>query len=158
MQPDQHADTHPEVLVSRTAVRLFSPRRMRELRKRRRLTQEQLAIQAGVSSSIVSHWEAGAAAPAGPTFVRLAAALNVEPIELTTLDAEALRLADLRHLAGLTQAGIGSLLGLSAAGYAAIERGGREPRMQHQDALAAVFKVPPAEVRAAWERSRHARR
>lgn len=142
--------------VSRSSIRGFSPPRLRTLRQRAALTQERLAMAADVSPSVVGHWESGIAAPAAPALKRLAEALGVETIALTRLDADRLRLTDRRNLAGLTQAQVAAELGLSASGYATIERGARKPRAAQVERLAEVLKCSPAEVQASWNRLRHA--
>jgi len=55
---------------------------LRQLRKQRDLTQEQLAVVADVSSSTVYHIEAGKVRPRPSIVRRLAQALNVQPDEI----------------------------------------------------------------------------
>lgn len=56
--------------------------RIRALRLERGLTQEELAVRAGLSQSHVSEHETGARVPKLPTLFRIARALDVEPGEL----------------------------------------------------------------------------
>ena len=58
--------------------------RLRHLRRQRRLSQEQLASQAGISTATVARLERQPAAPCRcRTLGRLAAALDEEPARLT---------------------------------------------------------------------------
>lgn len=56
--------------------------RLRDMRTRRILTQEQLAVRAGVSTATIRRIEAGQMTPRFSTIQRLAAGLGVEPMEL----------------------------------------------------------------------------
>jgi transcriptional regulator with XRE-family HTH domain len=56
--------------------------RLRELRRRRVVTQAELAAGAGVSVATIRRIEAGAAVPHPRTVRKLAAALGVEPVSL----------------------------------------------------------------------------
>lgn len=59
--------------------------KLRELRKLRVLTQQELAAKSGVSKTTIMKSEAGAIRPHPSTIRKLAAALDVEPSELVTL-------------------------------------------------------------------------
>ena len=56
--------------------------RLKELREREALTQQELADQCGVSRVTISRAEAGLAEPYPPTVRKLAQALGVKPAEL----------------------------------------------------------------------------
>lgn len=58
--------------------------RLREVRLRRLLTQEELAARSGVSSATISLLELGNRTAAVATARKLAAALDVDPAELMT--------------------------------------------------------------------------
>jgi transcriptional regulator with XRE-family HTH domain len=58
--------------------------RLREFRERSVLTQAELAELAGVSEVQINRIENGHADPRPSTIRKLAAALGVEPVELTT--------------------------------------------------------------------------
>jgi transcriptional regulator with XRE-family HTH domain len=62
-------------------------RRVRELRKRRRLTQEQLAKLAGVHEQFVGAIERGRANPTLKALTKLAAALGVSLADLVDYEA-----------------------------------------------------------------------
>jgi transcriptional regulator with XRE-family HTH domain len=61
---------------------LYIGDRLRDLRKRALLTQEQLADRSGVAISTVIRIERNQVEPQGRTIRKLAEALNVEPHEL----------------------------------------------------------------------------
>ncbi len=56
-------------------------RRLRQIRRSRDLTQEQLAELVGLSANFISLIENGDAAPSFATIEKLAQALNVEPTD-----------------------------------------------------------------------------
>ena len=53
--------------------------RLRQVRERKALTQEELAAKAGITRTALSRLESGAAEPRPSTVRKLAAALSVEP-------------------------------------------------------------------------------
>ena len=61
---------------------LYIGDRLRTLRKRKLLTQEQLAERSGVAVSTVIRIERNQVEPQGATIRKLAGALDVEPLEL----------------------------------------------------------------------------
>jgi transcriptional regulator with XRE-family HTH domain len=69
---------------------------LRRLRIERFLSQRELARQAGLHAITLVRLEAGGTAPSARSVRALAAALGVEPCELTTPD----QVADLRRFSG----------------------------------------------------------
>jgi len=64
---------------------------LREARKRRGLTQEQLESESGVSQAVISNIERGVVTdPASSTVFKLAAALDVDPRSLRFEEREAI--------------------------------------------------------------------
>ena len=61
---------------------LYIGDRLRELRKRSLLTQEQLAEKSGVGVTTIVRIERNQVEPQGRTIRKLAAALDIEPAEL----------------------------------------------------------------------------
>ena len=61
---------------------LYIGDRLRDLRKRRLLTQEQLAARSGVGIATIVRVERNQVEPRGSTIRKLAEALDVEPEEL----------------------------------------------------------------------------
>lgn len=57
-------------------------KRVRQIRRQRDMTQEQLAEAVGVSAEFISNVERGINAPSFDTLEKLAEALNVAPVEL----------------------------------------------------------------------------
>ena len=64
---------------------LYIGDRLRDLRKRRLLTQEQLADRSGVGIATIVRVERNQVEPRGSTILKLAEALGVEPEELVKL-------------------------------------------------------------------------
>lgn len=61
---------------------LYIGDRLRDLRKRKLLTQEQLAVRSGVGIATIVRVERNQVEPRGSTIRKLAEALSVEPEEL----------------------------------------------------------------------------
>ena len=61
---------------------LYIGERLREMRKRKLLTQEQLAERSGVGVATIIRIERNQVEPRGSTIRKLAAALEVDPAEL----------------------------------------------------------------------------
>jgi transcriptional regulator with XRE-family HTH domain len=66
---------------------LYIGDRLRDLRKRKLLTQEQLADRSGVGIATIVRVERNQVEPRGSTIRKLAEALNVEPEELVKVGA-----------------------------------------------------------------------
>jgi transcriptional regulator with XRE-family HTH domain len=66
---------------------LYIGDRLRHLRKRKLLTQEQLADRSGVGIATIVRVERNQVEPRGSTIRKLAEALNVEPEELVKVGA-----------------------------------------------------------------------
>lgn len=58
------------------------PLRIQKARLRSRMTQKGLAAAAKVSQQLISRWEQGEAMPGIPALIRLAEALDVNPLAL----------------------------------------------------------------------------
>jgi len=61
---------------------LYVGDRLRDLRKRKLLTQEQLAVRSGVGIATIVRVERNQVEPRGSTIRKLAEALSIEPEEL----------------------------------------------------------------------------
>jgi len=101
-------------------------RRIRTLRERRGLTQEDFAARCGISVSFASLLERGERSPSYETLVQVAGALGVPLAELFRLEedeaAGAHRLVELVRERGLTRAEVDRLLAVAEAMF-----GGGEP-------------------------------
>jgi transcriptional regulator with XRE-family HTH domain len=64
------------------AVVVYIGEKLREVRTKRLLTQDELANKAGVSQSTIANIERDNAEPQGRTIRKLAKALDVDPTEL----------------------------------------------------------------------------
>ena len=93
--------------------------RIAALRKRRGLSQEQLAEQVGVSRQAVSKWETGAASPEFDKLAALSACLGVSVDELVTGVPGGAPLERTAKRAGLALCLLGAAL-LLGAGIAAL--------------------------------------
>lgn len=133
-------------------VNSFSSQRLQAARRAAGLTQADLARALGPGTWRTDIWryEHNLRWPSPRTLARLAAALNVASLDLTTA-AEAPTVADLRQLAGLTQAETATGLGITVDQWATLEHG-RGRIDVHAAAVAAAFDVTPDTVRAAHER------
>lgn len=83
-------------------------KRVRQLRLRRNLTQEQLAERAGISTSFLGHIERGSRKLSLETFYRLIRALDCSANALLPMEGDAVRrsaLELLRCAAALAEAG-----------------------------------------------------
>ncbi|HEY0094526.1 MAG TPA: helix-turn-helix transcriptional regulator [Archangium sp.] len=104
-------------------------RRIRTLRERRGLTQEDFAARCGISVSFASLLERGERSPSYETLVQVAGALGVPLAELFRVEedeaAGAHRLVELVRERGLTRAEVDRLLAVAEAMF-----GGREPGSQ----------------------------
>ena len=65
---------------------LYIGDRLRDLRKRKLLTQEQLAARSGVGIATIVRVERNQVEPRGSTIRKLAEALSVEPEELVKVE------------------------------------------------------------------------
>ncbi|MBB0242998.1 helix-turn-helix domain-containing protein [Streptomyces alkaliphilus] len=65
----------------------FAGNRLREIRKARGFSQEQLAAELGVRPAYVSKWERGVSAPNGTNTVKLLRALGCELEEVSRCPA-----------------------------------------------------------------------
>ncbi len=94
-------------------------RRIRRLRERRGLTQEDFAVRCGISVSFASLLERGERSPSAETLVQVAAALGVSLAELFQSEedeaAGAHRLVELVRERRLTRAQVDELLGVAEA-------------------------------------------
>lgn len=67
------------MVTLKTMERKFLPKRLAELRRRLRLTQEELAERLGVSRVTVARWETGKLVPGTESILKLSEVLGVSP-------------------------------------------------------------------------------
>jgi len=120
-------------------------------------TQQQLAAELGASGRRrVGQWERGLEQPQ-PRFVPLlAAALQVEPLELLTVDRQDPPLLALRLAAGLTLTEVAAASGIPYSSYHRLEHGlvVADPAAATAKALARTFGVTNDQILRAAARSR----
>ncbi len=113
-----------------------------------------LAARMGVSEETIRLWEKGSVQPTPERLARLIAMLSIEASLWQIQDAApapelpvlARRLREERELLGLTQAAVGTRLGIPQATYAAWETGRTTPAEQHHAALASFLGMTVARV------------
>ena len=130
--------------------------RVAELRKAAGLLQTDLAAELGTRDRRVGEWERGEQQPQPRSVPALAAALQVDPLELLDVDPDDPPLLALRLAAGLT---LTEVVDASAVPYSTYRRleGGLvrgEPVAAVVKALAPVLQVTVAKLLRALQRSR----
>jgi transcriptional regulator with XRE-family HTH domain len=131
----------------------FDPAALVRLRRARRLTQDALGELVGLSRPALIAYEKGSRTP-GPTILyRLAEALGVDVLKLTSATLRTATLTDLRARAGFTKTELAAELGLRRHTYDRIERGVREPEPELVPRLAAALGVSGRTLAGALRRS-----
>jgi transcriptional regulator with XRE-family HTH domain len=140
--------------MTRQGVAGFVGRQLRARRKEAGLSVTALARRAEVAPQDVSRYESQKMSPGPDRLARLAAAVNVAPLDLTNRDVLGEGLKSLRTAAGLTQANLAELAGpdMTVSRLKSLELG-KVRRLTHADtaALAAALNVSGPEVRAAHQ-------
>ena len=101
----------------------FDGARLRAVRRAARLSQRDLAARIRADSAVIANYENGRAAPRVDRLRQLADALGVSPSEFLPDHSGVSSLERLRVQAGLLQADVARLAGMTRTKYAAIERG-----------------------------------
>lgn len=136
-------------------VASFDPEALAALRRRRGLSHDALGRLVGQTRNNLIAWEKGRVLPSPANLVRLAAALEVDPLELTTVTLRTATLADLRARAGLSRPTVAAALGIGRSSYDRYERG-RGPRELPAGIaaqLAELLAVHPRTLVAAYRRA-----
>ena len=142
-----------EVALSRSRTHGFSPDRFRQARLRGRLTQEDIAIAAGLHAATIGHWETGRSTP-GPRELGRAAAIMGKAVEdFLSTPPGSRSLAQLRQQAGYTQADLARLLGCPVTTWGPMELGKQRIGHERLTTVAALLDTDPDTVRAAWQRT-----
>lgn len=146
--------------MGRSSVQGFNVHALRDARVRAGLTQKAAADAVGVSVASYRQWEkVQGHKPSAPRLPIIAEAVGVA---VDALFATSLTLADHRAQAGLTQAGLAELVGVSRALVATWERGEQRIAPRYHGAVTSVLGVAPkdmadpettAELRARIEQS-----
>lgn len=136
-------------------VASFDPEALAALRRRRGLSHDALGRLVGQTRNNLIAWEKGRVLPSPANLVRLAAALEVDPLGLTTVTLRTATLADLRARAGLSRPRVAAELGIGRSSYDRYERG-RGPRELPAGIakqLAELLAVHPRTLIAAYRRA-----
>lgn len=72
--------------MKETALRVGA--RIRYLRRQRELSQEKLALEAGINPAFLGHLERGLKSPTVDTLAKIASALNITLSELVDIEAD----------------------------------------------------------------------
>jgi transcriptional regulator with XRE-family HTH domain len=140
--------------MARGRLRGFDPERLRAARTESGMTQEQLAIRAGVARSAITAWEAGKNAPDPRRARAIAELLGIKIADLSELEEPDVRPADYRAWAGLTREGLSEVTGIGVAALAEIERYLRRPSPEIIETAAAALGIDGATYATAWDRGR----
>lgn len=151
------ATDQPEIALSRTKMRGFSPDRLVHARKRAGLTQEDLAVASGMAPATVSHWETGRSSPSPTGLAPVAEALGLSIADLCVTPMASRTLAQLRQQAGLAQVEAARTLGVPDSTWGMIERGARQIGDHRIEQVAALLGVDVEQVQKAWDLTRHSR-
>ena len=129
--------------------------RVAELRKAAGWLQADLAAQLGTRDRRVGEWERGEQQPQPRFVAKLAAAFQVDPLQLLDVDPDDPPLLALRLVAGLTLTEVADASGVPYSTYRRLEGGlvRGAPSASVVMALAAAFQVPVAKLRRALQRS-----
>jgi transcriptional regulator with XRE-family HTH domain len=147
-------DQYGDDVTRRSAERVvkFDPGALRTIRGTRELTLDALAARVGAARSTLIGYEKGRLVPGIDSLAALAAALDVDPLDLTSATLETATVADLRVRRGLSKAALAAELGVSPASWDAIERGRRPLRDDLATRAARLLRVDLAELAAAQRR------
>lgn len=126
---------------------IFKGERVRELRREKNYSLQELARRGGISASFLSELERGNKRPSLDTIDRLAGALNVSPGELTgeadrTAPRHGERIRHHRCRKGYGLEELASLAGISYSYLRGIERGLVTPSIRCLQKIAAALELP----------------
>ena len=126
-----------------------------ELRKAAGWLQADLAAELGTRDRRVGEWERGEQQPQPRSVAELAAAFQVDPLDLLDVDPDDPPLLALRLAAGLTLTEVASASSVPYSTYRRLEGGllRGEPAAPVVKALAPVLQVGVAKLRKAMQRS-----
>ena len=130
----------------------FDPAALVRLRRARGLTHDALGELVALSRPALIAYEKGQRTP-GPTILhRLATALDVDVLRLTSATLRTATMTDLRARAGLSKTALAATLGMPRHTYDRIERGVRQPEPELVPQLAAALGVGERTVTSALRR------
>lgn len=142
--------------MSKTTLDSFNPDAFRAMRENAGLTMIQVAASAGLRPATISAWEHGRSQPTLEALTRTLPALNADITDVIDPPWGQGTLTDLRTLASATRAQVSEFLGISASGWAQIERGETPLSRERAEALAPFLDCSPETVLQAARGSRRA--
>lgn len=154
---DPHLRPVQETQLSRSRTHGFSPDRLKQARQRVRLTQEDVAVAAGLDPTTISHWETGQTSPGPRQLAAVAQVLGLTPGDFLSSPVANRTLAQLRQQAGLTQGDMAVALGVPATTWGMIERAARTIGDHRTDQVAQLLAISTEDLAAAWQRTRDRR-
>lgn len=141
--------------VGATRIPAFSAAAMRAAREAKGWSQGRLAAELDLAVVTVSTWERGGQAPEPPTFVLLAAALDIDPGDLLDRPREQWTLTEMRVVHGLHQQTAAALAGgVRANKLSQVEAGYERLREPLRTTLAALYEATTESLDRAWENGR----
>jgi len=155
--PSSDSEPAQEVNVAKSGVHAFSPAALRRRRELKGFTISEVASLSGVSQATLSNWEAGKVVPTPGNLASVARALGAEVADLAPVHAARLRMADLRHQAGLNQDQVAAIIGVSRGTITNIEAGATRPQPGALTDLANAYGTNGDLLIEVWERTRAAR-
>ena len=131
----------------------FDPTALVRLRRARGLTQDALGELVGLSRPALIAYEKGQRTPGPKILHRLATALDVDVLKLTSVTLRTATMRDLRARVGVTKTELAAALDLRRHTYDRIERGARELEPELAPQLAAILGVTERTLVGALRRS-----
>jgi transcriptional regulator with XRE-family HTH domain len=139
--------------TANSVLRGFDRRQFVRAREEAGLTVQDLGRKAGVDRTAIHRWESGECLPLVDSLSLAAAALQAPLEQLLIIPEHQRTMADLRVLAGLTQAQLSARTGISRRVLGNLERGRGSLGVQRITALAEALRVSEAVIRESYERS-----
>jgi len=140
--------------VGTRRIPAFNAAAMRRAREARGWSQGRLAAELDLAVITIYSWERGTQAPEPPTFVLLAAALDLQPGELLDTDSDQWTLAELRVVRGIHQQTAAANADVRPNRLSQIEAGYERLREPLRSRLAALYNVTEEVIDQAWEQGR----
>ena len=132
----------------------FDPSILKALLAEREMKAIELAARVGKARGVVSAWLSGRYQPSLATLPRIAAALDIEVLELAGKKNEDANFTELRYIYGYTGRDVADLAGLKQWQIQVLEDAVNMPNGDHLKAVASALKLPRSTVYEAWVRSR----
>ncbi|WP_102145587.1 helix-turn-helix transcriptional regulator [Mycobacterium hubeiense] len=153
MNASQRSAQRLEKPLANSVLRGFDRQEFARARKMANLTVQELGKQSGVDRAAIHRWESGECLPLVDSLSLAAAALGATVDRFLTVPEAERTLADLRIVAGLTQAKLAERTGISRRVLGNFERGRGHLDNARAAALADALKVSETAIFEAHSRS-----